>query len=186
MNIAYIRVSAKDQNTGRQLEAMKDHNIELTFEEKASGKDTNRPELQAMLSYVRKSDVIYIESFSRLARNMLDLLTIIHQLAEKEVGFVSLKESVDTTTPAGRLQLHILGAIYEFERECIKQRQREGIDLALKEGRSYGRHKIEIDESFIAAYNQWRNKEITAVDAMKQAGMTRCTWYNRVKEFEAN
>lgn len=186
MNIAYIRVSTKEQNTGRQIEAMKVHNISRIYEEKISGKDTNRPQLKLMLEYAREGDTVYVESFSRLARNMLDLLTIIDQLTQKNVGFISLKENIDTTTPAGRLQLNVFGAIYQFERECSKERQREGIDLALAENRPYGRPKIEIDDKFKAVYKRWRAKEITAVEAMQLAGLKKNTFYSRVKELEGN
>ena len=182
--VAYVRVSSKDQNLGRQLEALKQYDIDKIYEEKISGKDTNRPQLQKMLEWVREGDTVYIESFSRLARNMLDLLKIIDELTKKNVGFISLKENIDTTTPAGRLQLGVFAAIYQFERECSKKRQREGIDLALAEGRAYGRPKIEITDSFLMAYEQWKTKEITAVEAMKIAGMKKNTWYNRVREYE--
>ncbi|WP_333593664.1 recombinase family protein [Anaerospora hongkongensis] len=184
MNIAYVRVSTKEQNTGRQLEALKACNIGRTYEEKISAKDTNRPQLQKLLEFAREGDTVYVESFSRLARNMLDLLTIIDQLSQKNIGFVSLKEKIDTTTPAGRLQLNVFGAIYQFERECSKERQREGIDLALAEGRAYGRPKIEIGDRFIAVYKQWKNDEITAVKAMELTGLKKNTFYNRVKEYE--
>lgn len=186
MNIAYIRVSSKDQNTGRQLEAMKSHNIERIYEEKVSGKDTNRAELKAMLDYAREGDTVYVESFSRLARNMLDLLKIIDELSSKKVGFVSLKENIDTTTPTGRLQLGVFAAIYQFERECSKERQREGIDLALAEGRAYGRpQEYRIDDNFVAIYKQWKAGDITAVKAMELVGMKKVTFYKRVKEYEA-
>jgi DNA invertase Pin-like site-specific DNA recombinase len=186
MKIGYVRVSSKDQNTGRQLEAMKIHNIEKMYEEKISGKDTNRPQLQLMLDYAREGDTIYVESFSRLARNMLDLLTIINQLTEKNVGFISLKENIDTTTPAGRLQLNVFGAMYQFERECSKERQREGIDLALAEGRAYGRPRtVIVNDKFIAAYDQWRAGTITATKAIEVASMSRAGFYKMVKEHEA-
>lgn len=185
MNIAYIRVSTKEQNTGRQLEAMKTYNIGRIFEEKVSGKNTNRPELQAMLEYAREGDTIYIESFSRLARNMLDLLTIIDCLTKKSIGFVSLKENIDTTTPAGRLQLNVFGAIYQFERECSRERQREGIDLALMEGRAYGRPKtVVLTDQFRATYRQWKAKEMTATQAIELLGMSRAGFYKLVKEYE--
>lgn len=182
--VAYVRVSSKDQNTGRQLEALKQYNMDKIFEEKISGKNTNRPQLLKMLEWVREGDTVYIESFSRLARNMLDLLKIIDELSKKNVGFVSLKENIDTTTPAGRLQLGVFAAIYQFERECAKERQREGIDLALKEGRAYGRPKVQVDDKFLDAYQAWKSGKITAVEAMKRAGVKKNTWYNRVKELE--
>lgn len=185
MNIAYIRVSTKEQNTGRQVEAMKGYNIEKTYEEHISGKDTNRPELQSMLEYAREGDTIYVESFSRLSRNMLDLLSIIDKLSKKNVGFISLKENIDTTTATGRLQLNVFGAIYQFERECSKQRQREGIDLALAEGRAYGRPKtVVVDAKFITVYKQWKEGNITATKAIDTAGMSRAGFYRMVKEYE--
>lgn len=184
MNIAYVRVSTKEQNTARQIEALKQYEIDKMYEEKISGKDTNRPQLQAILEYVREGDTVYVESFSRLARNMLDLLSIIDIFSKKNVGFISLKENIDTTTPAGRLQLNVFGAIYQFERECSKERQREGINICLAEGRAYGRPKVVINDKFIEAYKQWKTGAITAVDAMKIAGMKKNTWYNRVKEYE--
>jgi DNA invertase Pin-like site-specific DNA recombinase len=185
MNIAYIRVSSKDQNTGRQLEAMKQWKIDRIYEEKVSGKDTNRPKLQEMLDYAREGDTVYVESFSRLARNMLDLLKIVDALSKRKVGFISLKENIDTTTPTGRLQLNVFGAIYQFERECSKERQREGIDLALAEGRAYGRPKeFYVDDKFISVYKQWKAGEITAVKAMELSGMKKVTFYKRVKEYE--
>lgn len=185
MNFAYVRVSTKEQNTGRQLEALKKYNIETIYEEKVSGKDTNRPELQKMLGFVRDGDVVYVESFSRLARNMLDLLTIIDQLTKKNVGFVSLKESIDTTTPAGRLQLGVFAAIYQFERECSKERQREGIDLTLAEGRAYGRPETPIDEKqFRKVYKQYKSGDVTVVQASKLLGVTRQTFYRRIEKYE--
>lgn len=183
--VAYIRVSSKDQNVGRQHRALLSCKIDRFFEEKISGKDMKRPELTGMMDWVREGDTVYVESFSRLARNMLDLLKIIDTLSKKKVGFISLKEAIDTTTPAGCLQLGVFAAIYQFERECSKERQREGIDLALAEGRAYGRPKIGIDQAFTEAYQKWRKKELKAVEAMKIAGMKKNTWYNRVKEYEA-
>ena len=182
--IAYVRVSASDQNTGRQLEALKAYNIDKYFEEKISGKDKNRPQLKAMLDYVREGDILYIESFNRLARSLSDLLDIVHLLEQKGVQLVSLKENVDTSTPSGRLQFHIFGALYQFERETIKQRQREGIDLALKEERAYGRPKINVNGKFADAYKRWKAGEITAVEAMRITGLKKNTFYNRVKDIE--
>jgi len=185
MKVGYGRVSAKDQNLGRQLQAFKENNVERIYEEKISGKDTNRPELQKMLEYVREGDTVVVESFSRLSRNMLDLLTIIDKLTQKNVGFISLKENIDTTTPAGRFQLNVFGAMYQFERECSKERQREGIDLALSEGRAYGRPKtVMITDAFVAAYNQWKAGNITATKAIDMASMSRAGFYKMVKEHE--
>ncbi|WP_378955675.1 recombinase family protein [Pelosinus sp. sgz500959] len=186
MKVGYGRVSAKDQNLGRQIKVFKENNVDRIYEEKISGKDTDRPQLQAMLEYVREGDTVVVESFSRLSRNMLDLLTIIDKLTQKDVGFISLKENIDTTTPAGRFQLNVFGAMYQFERECSKERQREGIDLALAEGRAYGRPKtVVVTDGFIAAYTEWKAGNITATKAIDMCGMSRAGFYKLVKEYEA-
>lgn len=185
MNIAYIRVSTAEQNTGRQIEAMSRYAIDKTYEEHISGKDMNRPELQAMLSFVREGDNIYIESISRLARNTLDFLKIVELLTDKKVGLISLKEKIDTTTPQGKFMLSVFAALYQLERDNTKERQREGIDLALREGRAYGRPKTRIiDDAFIKYYEQWKAKKITATKAIESIGASRQGFYAMVKEYE--
>ena len=130
MKIFYLRVSTDGQNLDRQRELAKSEKAEKIFEEKISGKDTNRPELQKMLDFCREGDVVCVESISRLARSTRDLLNIIDKLNKKEVGFISYKENIDTTTPQGRFILTIFGALAELEREQTLQRQREGIEIA--------------------------------------------------------
>lgn len=135
MNIAYVRVSTVEQNPGRQYEDLKKYNIDKWFEEKASGKDTKRPVLNEMLSFARDGDTIYIESFSRLARNTTDLLKIIDDLKKKNVKIISQKENLDSDTPTGKMMITMIGAIATFERELILERQREGIELAKRAGK---------------------------------------------------
>jgi DNA invertase Pin-like site-specific DNA recombinase len=105
MKVAYIRVSSQDQNEQRQIEMMKEHGIEKSYIEKISGATKVRPKLIEMLSFVREGDSIYIESFSRLARNTMDLLSIVKELSERGITLVSLKERIDTSTPQGKLML---------------------------------------------------------------------------------
>lgn len=187
-NIAYIRVSTEDQKTGRQHEVLKSLGIKIDkiFEEKVSGKSTeNRPQLQAMLDYVREDDVIYIESISRLARNTVDFLKIVEFLNAKKVGLISAKEKIDTTTPQGKFMITVFAALSELEREYIRQRQREGIDLCLKEGRKYGRPRETYSKDFIESYNKWKNHEISTKDFMANEGITaRSTFYDKIKRYE--
>lgn len=183
-NIAYIRVSTIEQNEERQVEALKNKNISKYYIEKVSGKDTNRPKLQEMLEYVREGDTIYIHDFSRLARNVKDLLNIVEKLQNKGVNLVSLKENLDLNTPAGKLQLTMLGAIYEFEREMIKERQAEGIAIAKAKGKYKGRKKIEFPSNWEEIYTQWKNREITSNKAMELLSLKRNTFYNLIKEYE--
>ena len=105
-NVAYIRVSTVEQNEARQIEAMKAHEIDKTFIDKVSGKDTNRPQLQAMLDYVREGDTVFIHDFSRLARSTKDLLAIVEKLQERGVRLVNNKENLDTSTPHGKADVN--------------------------------------------------------------------------------
>jgi len=125
MKVCYIRVSTIEQNEARQKEAMQGKGIEKYYIEKVSAKDTNRPKLQEMLDYVREGDIIYIHDFSRLARSTKDLLDIVELLNKKGVILKSNKENLDTSTPTGKLMLTMIGAINEFERQNLLERQKE-------------------------------------------------------------
>lgn len=160
MNIAYIRVSTADQNEGRQVEAMKKHEIGKMFVEKASGKNTDREQLQAMIEFAREGDTIYVESFSRLARDTRDLLDLIARMNSKGIKVISLKEGLDTSTPTGKLMLTMIGAIATFEREITLERQREGIALAKAAGKYKGRKAKELPNNFAVLYQDYLNRKI--------------------------
>lgn len=177
MNVAYCRVSTEEQSLERQTVAMQELGIEKMFTEKVSGKDTNRPELQKMLEFVREGDVVYIESYSRLARSLRDLLNIIDMLAGKGVKLVSLKENIDTTTPNGKLIFAVYGGMYEFERECMLVRQREGIAIAKANGKYHGRQKLRLPIDFTATVQDWSDGRITAKAAMRRLGMKPTSFY---------
>ena len=161
MRVAYVRVSTVEQNEARQLEALKKHDIEKWYIEKVSGKDTNRPKLQEMLDYVREGDTVYIHDFSRLARSTKDLLEIIELLAAKGVNLISNKENLDTSSATGKLMVTVIAAINEFERQNLLERQKEGIEIAKKEGKFKGGQVKQIDDAaFNAAYEKYKNREI--------------------------
>lgn len=174
MNIAYVRVSTVEQNEARQLEGLKKYNIDKWFTEKVSAKDQNRPQLQAMLDYAREGDTVYIHDFSRLARSTKDLLDIVDKLNAKGVRLVSNKESLDSSTPTGKLMLTMIGAINEFERANLLERQREGIAIAAKEGKYKGRGEIQIDD-FAAHYGRYMRREVTKAALAKELGISRPT-----------
>ena len=185
MRVAYVRVSTAEQNEARQVEALKPHNIEKWYIEKVSGKDTKREKLQFMLDFVREGDEVYVMDFSRLSRSVQDLLNIVDLLNSKKVKLVSLKENLDTSTATGKLMLTMIGAISEFERQNILERQREGIEIAKRAGNKYkGRKKLELD-NFNEVYDSWKKGELTAVSASKILGINRGTFYKRVKEYES-
>ena len=155
--------------------------VDEVYIDRMSGKNTNRPELQKMLEYVRKGDTVIVESISRFARNTRDLLELVEKLTVKGVEFVSKKEAIDTTTPTGKFMLTVFGAVAELEREYILQRQREGIAIAKANGVYKGRKSLQPPE-FEKVTAKWRNGQITAAEAMRQLGMSKSTFYRRVKE----
>lgn len=159
MQIAYIRVSTIEQNEQRQIDAMQKYNIEKWFIEKVSAKDTNRPKLQEMLDYARDGDTVHIHDFSRLARSTKDLLDIVEMLNKKGVTLISNKENIDTSTPTGKLMLTMIGAINEFERTNLLERQREGIAIAKRNGKYKGRKPVSIPD-FNKQYQRYLQREI--------------------------
>ena len=166
MKIGYIRCSSSDQNTARQEVLMQELGVEQIYIDRMSGKNTERPELQRMMNYVREGDTVIVESISRFARNTRDLLELIDHLNRKKVEFVSKKESIDTSTPTGKFMLTIFGAVAELEREYILQRQREGVEIAKANGVYKGRKPIE-RENFGQIVTLWESGRITAVKPMK-------------------
>lgn len=184
MLIGYIRCSTVEQNEARQQQMMDERNIKKVFIDKASGKNTERKALKEMLAFVRDGDTVVTESISRIARSTKDLLNIIDTLTKKNVEFISLKESIDTTTPQGKFMLTVFGAMAELERENILQRQREGIEIAKAQGKYKGKPPIQVNEKeFKAICKEWRNGEITATKAMKILNLKPNTFYRRVKKF---
>ena len=179
--VAYVRVSTVEQHEGRQVEALKSHSIDKWFIDKCSGKNTERPQFRAMLEYIREGDTIYVEDFSRIARNLRDLLGIVDGLSARKVALVSLKERIDTSTPQGRLMLELIGAIYEFERTNLLERQAEGIACAKAKGIYKGRKRIERPQNWAEVYAKWKRREISGKEAMKELDLKRNTFYNFVK-----
>lgn len=183
MNVAYIRVSTAEQNLERQRENLAPYNIERWFEEKVSGKDTHREQLKLMLGFVREGDTVYVNDFSRLSRSVSDLLNLVSDLSAKGVRLVSIKETFDTSTPTGKLMITLIGAINEFERQNMLERQREGIAIAKREGKYKGRKPLEL-EGFEELYLLWKNGSISAVKAAEALSISRGTWYNKVTAYE--
>ena len=181
--VLYARVSTQEQNLERQLTDAAGY--DKVYVEKISGKNTERPQLQAMLSYLREGDVLEVDSYSRLARNTKDLLEIVDLLESKGVSFRSKKEAIDTSTPQGRLMLTIFAGLAQFEREQTLQRQAEGIAIAKAEGKYKGRKPVAVDEKkFEETVKAWKAGKMTARAAMEKLGLKPNTFYRRVKEME--
>lgn len=193
MKVGYLRVSTAEQNEARQDVAMQEQGIEKMFLDKLSGKNADRPQLQAMLSYIREGDCVVVESISRLARNTRDLLTIVDQIHEKGADFVSMKEAIDTRTAQGRFMLTVFAAMAQLERESILQRQGEGIAVAKAKdaerkaqglpAETYkGRKPITVDENSLRVeVEAVRQGKQTHEAAMQKLGLKPNTYYRRIK-----
>jgi len=183
--LAYIRVSTIEQNEERQRVALAKYNPDKVFEEKVSAKDTNRPELQKLLEFAREGDTIVVHDFSRLARSTRDLLDITERLTAKGVTLISNKENIDTSTASGKLMLTMIGAISEFERANLLERQREGISIAKEKGLYKGRKPVEIPEDrFVEVYNRYMKREISKVEMSKELGISRPTLDKMIREYK--
>lgn len=184
MRLGYVRVSSVQQNLERQLETMKIYGVEKVFSEKVSAKNTQRPKLQELLDFAREGDTIYIHDFSRLARNTQDLLHLVETFNAKGVHLVSSKENIDTSTPTGKLLLTVIAAIAQFERENLRERQLEGINIAKKKGLYKGRKPVKI-ENFELHYTRWKNREVTKTALAQELGVSRQTLYKLFDDFES-
>ena len=159
--------------------------VDKIYIDRLSGKNTDRPALLEMLGFVREGDSVIVESISRFARNTKDLLELTEQLNNKRVQFISQKENIDTDTPAGKFMLTIFGAVAELEREYIRQRQREGIEIAKQQKKYKGRPAKQLD-TFDEIYQQWKSGNITATFASMQLNISRSTFYRKVTAYEAD
>ena len=184
-NVAYIRVSAKDQNEERQIEALKRYEIDKWFSEKVSAKNIgDRKEFLAMRDWIRDGDTVYVMDFSRLARSTKDLLHIIEQFHEKGVHLISTKENFDTSTSVGKLMLTMMAAINEFERQNLLERQAEGIAIAKREGKYKGRKRIVIPNIDIY-YDQYMHRARNKTEIANELNISRKTLsnlFNQIKE----
>ncbi|MFD1850076.1 recombinase family protein [Oceanobacillus bengalensis] len=195
----YVRVSSKDQSLERQVAVAKEMGIpeEYVFIEKASGKDFKRPEYQLMKRMLRSGDILYIQSLDRLGRNKQMILEEWQELIQiKEIEIIVLDMPLlDTTrykdlngieTLISDLILQLLSYMAKDERNRIRARQKEGVEVAIRKGVKFGRRKIEMTDTFPSVYQEWKQQKITAVEAMNRVGMKRNTFYRRVKEYESN
>lgn len=182
-NIGYKRVSTVDQNTARQLDGLE---LDEIFEDKVSGKNVDRPALRDMLKYVRAGDYIYVHSMDRLARNTTDLISIVNDLSDKGISIKFIKEGLNFEKgydAASKLMLTVLGAIAEFERSTILERQREGIAIAKKKGafKNVGRKKSISDDKVQKLFSLYE-KGAKVADIARELEVSRPTIYKTLRE----
>lgn len=173
--IGYARVSTVDQNPQLQLDALAAAGCERVFTEQASGARADRPELRAVLDYLRPGDVLVVWRLDRLGRSLQHLIATVTALGERGVGFRSLTEAIDTTTAAGRLLFHIMGALSEFERELIRERTMAGLAAAAAAGRTGGRPGL--SDATVSAGRQLVAGGMTVDQAAKMLRVGRSTLY---------
>lgn len=139
MKIGYARVSTDEQSYNAQIDALEAAGCERIFSEKYSGRSKSRPELERMIDVLREGDVVVVQRLDRLGRSLKDLIELLDSFKSKQVQFISLNESIDTTTAVGELAFHMIGSIAQFERRLISERTRAGLDAARARGRKGGR-----------------------------------------------
>jgi DNA invertase Pin-like site-specific DNA recombinase len=167
MRFGYARVSTDNQDTAAQVAALKAAKCDQIFREKASGGRWDRPELHRLLDRLRQGDVLVVWKLDRLSRSLRDVLMLMERLGELKAGFRSLTEAIDTTTPAGRMMMQMVGAFAEFERAMLRERTKAGIATARSEGRVGGRKpKLTAQQQSEIVKMVWRG-ERTAADAAR-------------------
>ncbi len=180
--IGYKRVSTTEQKTDRQLESLQ---LDKVFEEKISGKDTKRPQLEAMLDHIREGDHVYIHELSRLGRSMIDLYRLVEKILQKGVIITFLKEKItyapgQVADPMQEAMFGMLATFSQFERSLIKQRQREGIEAAKKAGKHLGRPAKLTDQKKADIIKKHQGG-LNPSQLSKEYGVSRGTIYNIVK-----
>lgn len=188
MHIGYIRVSDVAQNTARQNTAFKNLRLDKIFEDKASGKDVQRPALERCLEVLREGDILHVHSIDRLARNLQDLLSLLSELTERGVTVTFHKENLtftpDKENPFQRLQLQLIGAVAEFERAMIRERQKEGIVIAKAAGKFKGR-KPGLTPEQVEEIRQRKRQGEKVARLAREFRVARQTLYQHLKNQES-
>ncbi|MFJ7773862.1 recombinase family protein [Streptomyces yangpuensis] len=184
--IGYARVSTDEQEAQLQHDALTDAGCSRIFTDKASGRNTNRPELTAALDYLRPGDTLCVWKLDRFARSLIDLVTLVDSLAARGIDFKVLTgamASIDPNTQDGQLMLQVVGAMAEFERSLIKYRTRAGLDAARAQGRVGGRPAVmDADKLAAAKARKGKGESVTAI--AKALGVSRSTLYRALSEAE--
>jgi DNA invertase Pin-like site-specific DNA recombinase len=176
--IGYARVSGDDQNLDLQRDALLSAGVGSIYEDTLTGKNVNRPELQHCLKALREGDTLVVWRLDRLGRNLHDLISLVKDLEKREIKFKSLKESIDTTAPSGKLVFHFFAALAEFERELIRERTLAGLTAARARGRCGGRPVLLDVKQKRAALALLKNRELSVTEIAKQFGVSRSTLYS--------
>lgn len=184
MIIAYARVSTEQQELARQLDALQAHGYDKLIQEKYTGTKKDRAGLQQLLDIVRTGDTVLVESISRLGRNTVDILTIIEQLTQQGIEFVSLKENIDSSTPTGRAMLGMIAVISQLERDLIVQRTKEGMAAAKARGKHVGRPALDA-QVIKDALQLYDNGQHSIKDIVRLTGISQGKLYKEINKRKA-
>jgi DNA invertase Pin-like site-specific DNA recombinase len=174
MKIGYARVSTKDQNISMQIDALEKEGCKMIFQEKVSGSKTDRPELRKIMEQLREDDIIVIWKLDRLGRSLIHLVKLVKEIMDKGAHLKSLNDSIDTSTPQGKLTFHIFAALAEFERDIIRERTIAGLEAARARGRVGGRKKglsEEAEKKAIMAETLYLKGEKSTLEICKYVGI---------------
>lgn len=177
MLIGYARVSTHEQNLDLQLDALDKAGAEKVFTDTASGSKAARPGLEQALSHAREGDTLVVWKLDRLGRSLRHLIDTVQALSERGIGFRSLQESIDTTTPGGKLVFHVFGALAEFERDLVRERTNAGLSAARARGRQGGRPKKLTDKKIQQAKALIKDPAVSIAEICKTLGISRSTLY---------
>ena len=177
MKIGYARVSTDEQTTDPQIDALRDHGCETIYQEHRSGKNTDRIELENCLKALREGDTLTVWRLDRLGRNLADLVRIVNDLESRGIGFASLTESIDTTTPAGKLVFHLFASLAEFERNLIRERTMAGLKAARARGKSSGRPQKLTGKNLAMAKTLMDDRSNDVAEIAKRFQVSRSTLY---------
>ncbi len=182
MDVGYIRTSKKDQNPELQRRDLEAFGCEKIYEEQVSSRKEDRPELRAALEYCREGDRLVVWKLDRLGRSLRELIDLVNALGERGVEFVSLRESIDTTTPGGRLVFHVFAALAEFERDLIRERTMAGLEAARARGRKGGRKRALDDRQVAMARRMMADRETSAEEVARAFGVSKPTLYRYLRK----
>ncbi len=183
MKIGYVRVSKQEQNEALQRDALKEAGCDKYFSDKMTGSQFERKGLEELLAFVRSDDTVVVWKLDRLGRSLKDLIETLNLLKNRRVDFISLTESIDTTTPSGKLIFHLMGALAEFERDLIRERTNAGLAAARTRGRVGGRpRKLSTDGKVALALRLFEDPNHSVDDICSTLHISRSTLYRYVRE----
>jgi DNA invertase Pin-like site-specific DNA recombinase len=185
MKFGYARVSTQDQELSLQLDALEAADCKKIYQEKVTGANKNRPELQSMLGQLREGDVVVVWKLDRLARSLKDLVGMVNEMQENGVEFQSLNDHIDTTTPHGKFTFHLFAAMAEFERDIISERTKAGLTAARARGRVGGRPKglsKGAKHTAIIAEQLYKDGELSISEMCGQLSISKSTFYNYLRQ----